>query len=130
GSKGQYTDGENINTLVSSWLHMTALGSRALTVAVVSQPQPIPIILNSLRDSPGFVRCPHCLELVTTEHTHHTPMYMQKNYSIEAQQADLTLLLCFRLFCGFCLIPLCMRGLQDAHHSCPQCGKKLYIYER
>uniref|UniRef100_A0A3B5PZD2 LITAF domain-containing protein n=1 Tax=Xiphophorus maculatus TaxID=8083 RepID=A0A3B5PZD2_XIPMA len=103
-------------------------GSRAPTVVVVSQPQPVPIILNSLRDSPGFVRCPHCLELVTTKHTH-ACMYTQKNYSVEAQQVDLTVL-CFRLFCGFCLIPLCMRGLQDAHHSCPQCGEKLYVYER
>uniref|UniRef100_A0A3P9MT29 LITAF domain-containing protein n=1 Tax=Poecilia reticulata TaxID=8081 RepID=A0A3P9MT29_POERE len=95
-------------------------GSRAPTVAVVSQPQPVPIILNSLRDSPGFVHCPHCLELVTSNVT----------YVAGRTAADLTILLCFRLFCGFCLIPLCMRGLQDAHHSCPQCGKKLYIYER
>lgn len=45
-------------------------GSRAPTVVVVSQPQPVPIILNSLRDSPGFVRCPHCLELVTSNVTY------------------------------------------------------------
>uniref|UniRef100_A0A3B5L4E1 LITAF domain-containing protein n=1 Tax=Xiphophorus couchianus TaxID=32473 RepID=A0A3B5L4E1_9TELE len=75
------------------------------------------------RNSPGFVRCPHCLELVTSN-----VAYVAGRTAV-CSCADLTVL-CFRLFCGFCLIPLCMRGLQDAHHSCPQCGEKLYVYER
>ncbi|KAI7810769.1 lipopolysaccharide-induced tumor necrosis factor-alpha factor homolog [Triplophysa rosa] len=34
------------------------------------------------------------------------------------------------LVCGFCLIPFCVRGFQDAHHSCPQCRRHLGIYRR
>ncbi|XP_056593337.1 lipopolysaccharide-induced tumor necrosis factor-alpha factor homolog [Triplophysa dalaica] len=34
------------------------------------------------------------------------------------------------LICGFCLIPFCVRGFQDAHHSCPQCHSHLGIYRR
>ncbi|KAA0722547.1 hypothetical protein E1301_Tti011922 [Triplophysa tibetana] len=34
------------------------------------------------------------------------------------------------LICGFCLIPFCVRGFQDAHHSCPHCHSHLGIYRR
>ncbi|XP_065109976.1 lipopolysaccharide-induced tumor necrosis factor-alpha factor homolog [Paramisgurnus dabryanus] len=32
------------------------------------------------------------------------------------------------LICGFCFIPLCIKSLQDAHHSCPYCHKHLGTY--
>uniref|UniRef100_A0A3Q2D4M3 Lipopolysaccharide-induced tumor necrosis factor-alpha factor homolog n=1 Tax=Cyprinodon variegatus TaxID=28743 RepID=A0A3Q2D4M3_CYPVA len=91
----------------------------APTVAVVSQPQPVPIIVSSLRDAPGFVLCPHCQQLVTSKVTY-----------VAGKAAWCTCVILALLFCGFCLIPLCMRSMQDAHHSCPHCGKKLHIYER
>ncbi|KAK9980637.1 hypothetical protein ABG768_000230 [Culter alburnus] len=34
------------------------------------------------------------------------------------------------LICGFCLIPFCVRGFQDAHHTCPYCHRHLGIYVR
>lgn len=40
------------------------------SVAVVSQPQPVPIIPTSLIDAPGLIRCPHCYHLVTTKVTY------------------------------------------------------------
>ncbi|KAM4751387.1 lipopolysaccharide-induced tumor necrosis factor-alpha factor homolog [Anableps anableps] len=98
-----------------------ARGSRAPTVAVVSQPQPVPIVVSSLRDSPGFVRCPHCRQLVTSNVTY---------VAGKAAVCTCVILALMGLFCGFCLIPLCMRGLQDAHHSCPHCGEELHVYER
>uniref|UniRef100_A0A669BB74 LITAF domain-containing protein n=1 Tax=Oreochromis niloticus TaxID=8128 RepID=A0A669BB74_ORENI len=80
-------------------------------IAVVSQPQPVPIAVEYLRGAPGLVRCPHCSHLVTKLH----PRF---------------LCLCFRLICGFCLIPLMVRGMQDTHHSCPQCGNALHVHKR
>ncbi|MEQ2291778.1 hypothetical protein AMECASPLE_016445 [Ameca splendens] len=98
-----------------------ARGPRAPSVAVISQPQPVPIIVSSLRDSPGFVCCPHCQQLVTSNVTY---------VAGKAAWCTCLILALMGLFCGFCLIPLCIRRLQDAHHSCPHCGKELYIYER
>ncbi|XP_015232823.1 PREDICTED: lipopolysaccharide-induced tumor necrosis factor-alpha factor homolog [Cyprinodon variegatus] len=98
-----------------------AAARRAPTVAVVSQPQPVPIIVSSLRDAPGFVLCPHCQQLVTSKVTY---------VAGKAAWCTCVILALLGLFCGFCLIPLCMRSMQDAHHSCPHCGKKLHIYER
>lgn len=34
----------------------------------------------------------------------------------------------YRLICGFCFIPFCVRNCKDAHHSCPECHKHLGIY--
>lgn len=96
-------------------------GDRTPAVAIVSQPQPVPIVVSSLRDSPGFVRCPHCRQLVTSNVTY---------VAGRAAWCTCVILALLGLFCGFCLIPLCMRGLQDAHHFCPHCNKKLHVYER
>uniref|UniRef100_A0A3Q1FUV1 Lipopolysaccharide-induced tumor necrosis factor-alpha factor homolog n=1 Tax=Acanthochromis polyacanthus TaxID=80966 RepID=A0A3Q1FUV1_9TELE len=83
------------------------------TQTVVTQPQPVPVLVPSLRDSPALVRCPHCHHLVTTK----------------VQYAPGKAAWCL-LVCGFCLIPLMVRGLQDAHHSCPRCETPLHIYMR
>lgn len=48
----------------------TASSRRTQSVAVVSQPQPVPIVLTSLIDAPGLVHCPHCQHLVTTKVTY------------------------------------------------------------
>lgn len=88
---------------------------------VVTQPQPVPILVTHLVDSPGLVQCPHCQNLVTTEVTY------VPGGSAWCMCVFLSLM---GLICGFCLIPLMVRGLQDVHHACPQCGKQLHIYKR
>ncbi|XP_037546255.1 lipopolysaccharide-induced tumor necrosis factor-alpha factor homolog [Nematolebias whitei] len=99
----------------------TASSRRTQSVAVVSQPQPVPIVLTSLIDAPGLVRCPHCQHLVTTKVTYVPGC---------AAWCTCTMLALMGLICGFCLIPLMMDRLQDAHHYCPDCGKKVFIYKR
>ncbi|XP_040003286.1 lipopolysaccharide-induced tumor necrosis factor-alpha factor homolog [Xiphias gladius] len=88
---------------------------------VVTQPQPVPVSVAYLRDIPGLVCCPHCHRTVTTKVT-----YLPG----KAAWCMCILLTLMGLVCGFCLIPFMVRGLQDAHHSCPQCGNHLYIYTR
>ncbi|XP_017269782.1 lipopolysaccharide-induced tumor necrosis factor-alpha factor homolog [Kryptolebias marmoratus] len=108
---------------------LTQIGRRGATsnsrqtpsVAVVSQPQPVPIVVTSLIDSPGLVRCPHCRHLITTK-VAYKPGW--------AAWCTCTMLALMGLICGFCLIPLMMRRLQDAHHFCPNCGEKVHIYKR
>uniref|UniRef100_A0A3P8N6D1 LITAF domain-containing protein n=1 Tax=Astatotilapia calliptera TaxID=8154 RepID=A0A3P8N6D1_ASTCA len=70
--------------------------------------------------APGLVRCPHCSHLVTSKVTHVPGTALHWCF----------LCLCFRLICGFCLIPLMVRGMQDTHHSCPQCGNPLHVHKR
>ncbi|XP_022061181.1 lipopolysaccharide-induced tumor necrosis factor-alpha factor homolog [Acanthochromis polyacanthus] len=91
------------------------------TQTVVTQPQPVPVLVPSLRDSPALVRCPHCHHLVTTK-VQYAPG--------KAAWCLCILLTLMGLVCGFCLIPLMVRGLQDAHHSCPRCETPLHIYMR
>ncbi|XP_028265183.1 lipopolysaccharide-induced tumor necrosis factor-alpha factor [Parambassis ranga] len=97
------------------------ISSRHAQTAVVTQPQPVPISVACLRDSPGLVCCPHCHHIVTSK-VIYTPG--------KAAWCMCILLTLMGLICGFCLIPLMVRGLQDAHHSCPQCGKPLHVYQR
>lgn len=97
-----------------------ANGSQAQPV-VVTQPPPVPIRVAYLRDSPALVRCPHCHHVVTSKVTY---------IPGRAAWCMCVLLAVMGLVCGFCLIPLMVRGLQDAHHSCPQCGNNLHIYTR
>ncbi|XP_045903154.1 lipopolysaccharide-induced tumor necrosis factor-alpha factor homolog [Micropterus dolomieu] len=89
------------------------------TVVTQPQPQPVPISVTHLRDIPGLVRCPHCQHVVRTKVT-----YMPGG----AAWCLCILLILVGLFCGFCLIPLMIRGLQDAHHSCPQCNIHLHTH--
>lgn len=95
--------------------------SRQTQPAVVTQPQPVPISLSYLRDAPGVVSCPYCHRVVTTKVTY-----------LPGRTAWCTcvLLALMGLICGFCLIPFGIRGLQDAHHSCPNCGNHLHVYTR
>uniref|UniRef100_H2LX97 LITAF domain-containing protein n=1 Tax=Oryzias latipes TaxID=8090 RepID=H2LX97_ORYLA len=89
------------------------------TVAVVSQPSPVPIIVSCLRESPGLVVCPHCQELVTTKVKH-----------VAGKQAWGICMTLTLLFCGFCLIPFAVPHCQDVAHFCPGCKKKIYVFER
>uniref|UniRef100_A0A3Q1HWK2 LITAF domain-containing protein n=1 Tax=Anabas testudineus TaxID=64144 RepID=A0A3Q1HWK2_ANATE len=86
---------------------------------VVTQPPPVPIRVTCLTNIPGLVRCSHCQQVVLTK-VSHTPSTAFTN----------SVCLCFRLVCGFCLIPLMIRGLQDTHHSCPLCNAHLHTYRR
>uniref|UniRef100_A0A3P9BZC7 LITAF domain-containing protein n=1 Tax=Maylandia zebra TaxID=106582 RepID=A0A3P9BZC7_9CICH len=92
-------------------------------IAVVSQPQPVPIAVEYLRGAPGLVRCPHCSHLVTSKVTH-VPGTAAWCWCV-----ILAMEYCM-LICGFCLIPLMVRGMQDTHHSCPQCGNPLHVHKR
>ncbi|XP_061586964.1 lipopolysaccharide-induced tumor necrosis factor-alpha factor homolog [Cololabis saira] len=94
---------------------------QAQTVVVVSQPQPVAISVQALRDAPGLVRCPHCRHLVTSKVTY--------SPGTAAWCACIFIAL-MGLICGFCLIPLMLRGLQDVHHSCPHCGRHLHVYTK
>uniref|UniRef100_A0A3P8RNK9 LITAF domain-containing protein n=1 Tax=Amphiprion percula TaxID=161767 RepID=A0A3P8RNK9_AMPPE len=90
------------------------------TQTVVTQPRPVPVSVSYLTDSPALVRCPRCHHLVTT-----------KVQYVPGRAAWLhSCVLAFRLVCGFCLIPLMVRGLQDVHHSCPRCETPLHVYMR
>nr|XP_019956750.1 PREDICTED: lipopolysaccharide-induced tumor necrosis factor-alpha factor homolog [Paralichthys olivaceus]XP_019956751.1 PREDICTED: lipopolysaccharide-induced tumor necrosis factor-alpha factor homolog [Paralichthys olivaceus] len=85
----------------------------------VGATQTVPIALSNLTRKPGLVRCPHCHQTVTTKVT----------YQPSKDAWGLCILLAvLGLFCGFCLIPLIVHGLQDANHSCPQCGKHVFTY--
>uniref|UniRef100_A0AAZ1XQC4 LITAF domain-containing protein n=1 Tax=Oreochromis aureus TaxID=47969 RepID=A0AAZ1XQC4_OREAU len=90
-------------------------------IAVVSQPQPVPIAVEYLRGAPGLVCCPHCSHLVTSKVTH-VPGTAAWCWCVILAMAG--------LICGFCLIPLMVRGMQDTHHSCPQCGNALHVHKR
>uniref|UniRef100_A0A671XCR0 LITAF domain-containing protein n=1 Tax=Sparus aurata TaxID=8175 RepID=A0A671XCR0_SPAAU len=71
--------------------------------------------------TPGLVHCPHCNHVVTSD---------VKYLPGKALHPCVCVSVCFRLICGFCLIPFAVRGLQDAHHSCPNCRNHLHIYTR
>nr|XP_020470000.1 lipopolysaccharide-induced tumor necrosis factor-alpha factor homolog [Monopterus albus] len=92
------------------------------TLPVVQiQPPPALVSVTHLSDSPGLVSCPHCHHVVTT-----------KIKNVPGRDAW-CLCICIAvlgLICGFCLIPLMIRGLQDVHHYCPLCGNCLHIYKR
>ncbi|XP_018558722.1 lipopolysaccharide-induced tumor necrosis factor-alpha factor homolog isoform X2 [Lates calcarifer] len=99
----------------------TVNGRQTQPVVVVTQPPPVPISVPYLRDSPGLVRCPYCHHTVTTKVTY---------VPGKTAWCLCILLSLMGLICGFCLIPLMVHGLQDAHHSCPQCGNQLHVYTR
>ncbi|CAJ1052605.1 lipopolysaccharide-induced tumor necrosis factor-alpha factor homolog [Xyrichtys novacula] len=94
---------------------------RRQTQPVVTQPQPVPVTLSYLEDNPAVVHCPHCRHVVTSKVTYQPG---------KAAWCMCILLTLMGLVCGFCLIPFMVRSLQDAHHSCPNCGKHLYTYTR
>ncbi|XP_029298379.1 lipopolysaccharide-induced tumor necrosis factor-alpha factor [Cottoperca gobio] len=94
---------------------------QTLPAVVVTQPQPVSISVTYLGDVPGVINCPHCHHVVTTKVSY---------YPGTAAWCMCVLLTIMGLVCGCCLIPFTIRSLQDAHHSCPQCGNKLHIYTR
>ncbi|XP_037620538.1 lipopolysaccharide-induced tumor necrosis factor-alpha factor homolog isoform X1 [Sebastes umbrosus] len=97
-------------------------GSRQTQPAVVvTQPQPVPISVTHLGDSPGVVRCPHCQHVVTTKVTY---------VPGRAAWCTCVLISIMGMICGCCLIPFMIQGLQDAHHSCPNCRNQLHKYTR
>ncbi|XP_042340224.1 lipopolysaccharide-induced tumor necrosis factor-alpha factor homolog [Plectropomus leopardus] len=88
---------------------------------VVTQPRPHHVSVSHLEDFPSLVVCSHCHHSVTTKVTYQPG---------KAAWCMCFLLAVMGLFCGFCLIPLMVRSLQDAHHSCPRCGNHLHTYIR
>ncbi|KAM8771863.1 lipopolysaccharide-induced tumor necrosis factor-alpha factor [Acanthopagrus schlegelii] len=86
-----------------------------------TQPPPVAVAPMYLTDSPGLVRCPHCNHVVTSD---------VKYLPGKAAWCMCFLLAAMGLICGFCLIPFAVRGLQDAHHSCPNCRNHLHVYTR
>ncbi|KAK1886670.1 Lipopolysaccharide-induced tumor necrosis factor-alpha factor like [Dissostichus eleginoides] len=96
-------------------------GRRSQPVVVTTQPLPVPISVTHLGDVPGVVRCSHCHHIVTTKVS-----YLPGR----AAWCMCFLLTMIGLICGCCLIPLTIKSLQDAHHSCPQCGNELHTYKR
>ncbi|XP_076838595.1 lipopolysaccharide-induced tumor necrosis factor-alpha factor homolog [Brachyhypopomus gauderio] len=74
-----------------------------------------------LGDGPTVTICTHCHQLITT-----TVDYKPG----AAAWGMCCLLTLLGLICGICLIPFCIRSLQDAHHTCPQCNRHIGIYVR
>uniref|UniRef100_A0A4W6ETE0 LITAF domain-containing protein n=1 Tax=Lates calcarifer TaxID=8187 RepID=A0A4W6ETE0_LATCA len=116
--------GNVVHPLTQVGVTPTVNGRQTQPVVVVTQPPPVPISVPYLRDSPGLVRCPYCHHTVTTKST------FTASTKLKLRVLTLHVCVCFRLICGFCLIPLMVHGLQDAHHSCPQCGNQLHVYTR
>ncbi|XP_034455056.1 lipopolysaccharide-induced tumor necrosis factor-alpha factor homolog [Hippoglossus hippoglossus] len=100
---------------------LTQVGATQTVNSSQTQPTPVPIRLSDLTKQPGLVRCPHCRRTVTTNVKYHP--------SKDAWGLCI-LLAVMGLICGFCLIPLIACGLQDAYHSCPECGRHLFTYKR
>ncbi|XP_018558721.1 lipopolysaccharide-induced tumor necrosis factor-alpha factor homolog isoform X1 [Lates calcarifer] len=113
--------GNVVHPLTQVGVTPTVNGRQTQPVVVVTQPPPVPISVPYLRDSPGLVRCPYCHHTVTTKVTY---------VPGKTAWCLCILLSLMGLICGFCLIPLMVHGLQDAHHSCPQCGNQLHVYTR
>ncbi|XP_029915120.1 lipopolysaccharide-induced tumor necrosis factor-alpha factor homolog [Myripristis murdjan] len=103
--------------------HSTQIGitetvqTRPAPTVVVVQPQAV----SALGESPGVIQCPYCHQIVTTK------------VAYIPGRAAWCMCLLFTLtglVCGCCLIPFMMHGVQDVHHSCPQCNNHLHIYAR
>ncbi|XP_075889807.1 lipopolysaccharide-induced tumor necrosis factor-alpha factor homolog isoform X1 [Nelusetta ayraudi] len=100
----------------------TSVSSVQTQPVTVNQSQSATITLTSLEDVPGVARCPYCDHVGATK--------------VSYQPGRLAWCICVLvmfmggLFFGFCLIPLTARSLQDAHHSCSQCGKHLHTFTR
>ncbi|KAK2817262.1 hypothetical protein Q5P01_025453 [Channa striata] len=95
-------------------------GRQAVSAVVMTQPPPVPISVTCLTNIPGLVRCPHCHQCVISKASH---------VPGTAAWCLCIVLSLLGLICGCCLIPLMIRGLQDTHHTCPQCGHLLHIYK-
>ncbi|KAK2908597.1 hypothetical protein QQF64_001514 [Cirrhinus molitorella] len=85
---------------------------------VMVQPQQMLVLLD---DTPTATVCKYCHNSIITN---------VKYKSGSAAWGMCCLLTVLGLICGFCLIPFCVRGFKDAHHSCPRCHKHLGIYTR
>nr|XP_046273854.1 lipopolysaccharide-induced tumor necrosis factor-alpha factor homolog [Scatophagus argus] len=99
-----------------------SISSTQTQPAVVVQPPPdVSVSLTHLRDIPCVVRCPRCRRVVTSKVTY---------YPGQTAWCLCGVLTFAGLVCGFCLIPLMVRSLQDAYHNCPECGYHLHTHER
>lgn len=117
------SNGQNTGVTVHpvTQIGVTAPRRGRRTQTVVTQPQPVPVSVTCLRDSPALVRCPNCHHQVTTK-VQYVPG--------RGAWCLCILLTLMGLVCGFCLIPLMVRGLQDVHHSCPRCETPLHVHMR
>ncbi|XP_055875072.1 lipopolysaccharide-induced tumor necrosis factor-alpha factor homolog isoform X13 [Biomphalaria glabrata] len=89
------------------------------TTVVVAQP-PITVV-QTFRDVPVHMNCPHCrAEIVTGTHY---------------ETGTFTWIICFVLFfvgcsLGCCFFPFCVDGCKDVIHTCPNCRQQLARYSR
>ncbi|XP_069023573.1 lipopolysaccharide-induced tumor necrosis factor-alpha factor homolog [Embiotoca jacksoni] len=113
--------GSTVHQITQIGVTPSSNGIQTQPAVVRTQPQPVPISVTHLRDAPGLVRCPHCQHLVTSDVTY------EPGWAAWFICALLTLM---GLVCGFCLIPLMSRRLQDAHHYCPRCRNQLHVSTR
>ncbi|KAH9489203.1 hypothetical protein Btru_045596 [Bulinus truncatus] len=102
----------------SSPYSMSANYNHSATVVVA---QPSITVIQTFRDVPVHMNCPHChAEIVTRPHF---------------ETGTFTWIICCVLFfvgCSFgcCFIPFCLDGCKDVIHSCPNCRQQIARYSR
>lgn len=79
-------------------------------------------VVQTFREHPANVTCPNCKNNVTTNTV----------YENGALVILLILVIAFvfQLWCGCCLIPLCINDLKDVHHICPVCSYRVGTFKR
>ncbi|CAN9510562.1 unnamed protein product [Ophioblennius macclurei] len=117
----RHTNGVVVHPVTRVGAHQHARGAHNHPSVVVTQPAPVPVRVTCLSDFPAVIRCPHCRHTVTTK---------VKFVASDSAWCLCVILALLGLFCGCCLIPLMVRSMQDAHHSCPHCGKRVHVYRR
>ncbi|XP_048053796.1 lipopolysaccharide-induced tumor necrosis factor-alpha factor homolog [Megalobrama amblycephala] len=84
---------------------------------IMVQPQRVVV----LGDTPTATVCQYCYNSIITN----------VKYKPGCAAWGMCLLLTvLGLICGICLIPFCVSGFQDAHHTCPYCHRHLGVYVR
>lgn len=90
------------------------------TTTVISQPV---VLTNAVQfsDIPVQLRCPNCHRDVTT--------ILDYTAGILTWIIVLVLIM-FGMWLGCCLIPLCIDGVKDVNHVCPNCSYTIGKYKR
>ena len=95
-------------------------GAMQTAQAVIVQ-QPSTVVMSfATGPLPMMMQCPYCRATITT--------------CITYREGTLTWLLVLGmalfLIWPFCLIPFCIDGCKDVHHSCPNCRQQIAVYRR
>uniref|UniRef100_A0A8C1J741 UBA-like domain-containing protein 1 n=1 Tax=Cyprinus carpio TaxID=7962 RepID=A0A8C1J741_CYPCA len=96
-------------------------GLYILPVSSTETTSPTTLSLDDVSMSPAKVKCPACLEIVTTE-THYK---LGSNAFIFC-----CLLSVVGCLAGCCLVPFCMNRFKDVVHRCPSCHKDICLVNR